>query len=161
MTMKARSNNPLTTDTVKVAALAQTQTVHLAYGLLMGFIVLVWAILLLLKGLSLNAVANTTATTGTRLVIFTASWCAPCKTVVPGLQEVAIGLGLPSQVVDVDDAQAEDVSAQMGVALPSRSLPQAFYVQKAGSRLVFDGATNPNAPIESLKTGLKGAILRQ
>lgn len=95
-----------------------------------------------------------------RLVVFTASWCASCRTLVPSLQEVATSLALPVEVVDVDGAAAEATAKAIGVALPSKELPQGFYVQGNGSTLVFDGTGYTQNDATKAKTTTRGKILQ-
>ena len=95
-----------------------------------------------------------------RLVVFTASWCASCRTLVPSLQEVATSLALPVEVVDVDGATAEATAKAIGVALPSKELPQGFYVQGNGSTLVFDGTGYTQNDATKAKTTTRGKILQ-
>lgn len=97
-----------------------------------------------------------------RLVVFTASWCASCRTLVPSLQEVATSLALPVEVVDVDvdGAAAEATAKDIGVALPSKELPQGFYVQGNGSTLVFDGTGYTQNDATKAKTTTRGKILQ-
>ena len=95
-----------------------------------------------------------------RLVVFTASWCASCRTLVPSLQEVATSLALPVEVVDVDSVTAEAAAKAIGVALPSKELPQGFYVQSNGSTLVFDGTGYTQNDGVKAKTTTRGKILQ-
>ena len=95
-----------------------------------------------------------------RLVVFTASWCASCRTLVPSLQEVATSLALPVEVVDVDGAAAEATAKAIGVALPSKELPQGFYVQGNGSTLVFDGTGYTQNDATKAKTTTRCKILQ-
>jgi thiol-disulfide isomerase/thioredoxin len=95
-----------------------------------------------------------------RLVVFTASWCASCRTLVPSLQEVATSLALPVEIVDVDGASAEATAKAIGVALPSKELPQGFYVQGNGSTLVFDGTGYTQNDATKAKTTTRGKILQ-
>ena len=95
-----------------------------------------------------------------RLVVFTASWCASCRTLVPSLQEVATSLALPVEVIDVDSATAEAKAKAIGVVLPSKELPQGFYVQGNGSTLVFDGTGYTQNDGAKAKTTTRGKILQ-
>jgi thiol-disulfide isomerase/thioredoxin len=95
-----------------------------------------------------------------RLVVFTASWCASCRTLVPSLKEVATSLALPVEVIDVDSATAEAAAKAIGVALPSKELPQSFYVQGNGSTLVFDGTGYTQNDGAKAKTTTRGKILQ-
>ena len=110
--------------------------------------------------------AKTTATADAknsgpdRLVVFTASWCASCRTLVPSLKEVATSLALPMEVIDVDSATAEANAKIIGVALPSKELPQGFYVQGNGSTLVFDGTGYTQNDGTKAKTTTRGKILQ-
>jgi thiol-disulfide isomerase/thioredoxin len=95
-----------------------------------------------------------------RLVVFTASWCASCRTLVPSLKDVATSLALPIEIVDVDSATAEATAKGIGVAMPSKELPQGFYVQANGSTLVFDGTGYTQNDTTKAKATTRGKILQ-
>jgi thiol-disulfide isomerase/thioredoxin len=108
-----------------------------ARWMMIGFLGMLMAGCLLTTAVLSNAQAKNSGPD--RLVVFTASWCASCRTLVPSLKEVATSLALPIEIVDVDATTAEATAKAIGVALPSKELPQGFYVQSNGSTLIFDG----------------------
>jgi hypothetical protein len=64
------------------------------------------------------------------------------------------------EVVDVDSVTAEAAAKAIGVALPSKELPQGFYVQSNGSTLVFDGTGYTQNDGAKAKTTTRGKILQ-
>jgi thiol-disulfide isomerase/thioredoxin len=72
------------------------------------------------------------------VVVFTASWCASCRDVVPVVQEVCSQNGLSVNVLDVDSQNAPSTASAYGLSIPGGDLPQAFLVSGKSSQLLID-----------------------
>jgi thiol-disulfide isomerase/thioredoxin len=74
-----------------------------------------------------------------QLVMFTASWCASCRDVMPVVESLASSQGLPIVLIDVDEPKAPQQASAKGLAIPSKELPQVYLLQANRASLVFDG----------------------
>lgn len=74
-----------------------------------------------------------------QLVMFTASWCASCRDLMPVVERLASAQGLPLLLIDVDEANAPKQASAKGIAIPSKELPQVYLLQANRASLVFDG----------------------
>lgn len=79
------------------------------------------------------------ANTKNAVVIFTASWCANCRDVVPVVQEIAGQNGLTVQQIDVDSQTAQSQARTFGLTIPTSELPQVYLLNKNNVSLIFDG----------------------
>jgi thiol-disulfide isomerase/thioredoxin len=96
--------------------------------------------LLLLSGIGLGRKAFAGPTvTEPYLVVFTASWCASCRDVMPVLERLASVNNLPLVLIDVDEPTAPKQASQRGLAIPVKELPQVFVMQANRSSVLFDG----------------------
>lgn len=95
-----------------------------------------------------------------QLVLFTASWCATCAVIEPDVKGVATSLGVPYVSIDVDSATAQSQAKQLGIAVPTRSLPQVFYLQNSQTSLVLDGSQVSMAETSKVKPGLLARLFQ-
>jgi thiol-disulfide isomerase/thioredoxin len=83
-----------------------------------------------------------TAATGDQLIMFTASWCATCRDLMPVVERIVSEHALPLVLVDVDEPKAPKTSKQLGLAIPTKELPQLYILHaNKTSSLLFDGET--------------------
>ena len=74
-----------------------------------------------------------------QLVVFTASWCAACRDIMPVVERLASERGLALFLIDVDVAAAPRQASSRGLAIPLKELPQVYLLQANKSALLFDG----------------------
>lgn len=76
-----------------------------------------------------------------KLVVFTASWCAGCRDVLPTINKVAAAKTVPVVTIDVESGQAPNQADSHGLAVPHRELPQVYLLHGNKAELVVDGNT--------------------
>lgn len=74
------------------------------------------------------------------MVMFTASWCAGCREVLPVAQQVASEKGFNLVTIDVDKPDAPKQCKAYGLDIPKKSLPQVFKVDGGNQTLIYDGS---------------------
>jgi thioredoxin-like negative regulator of GroEL len=72
------------------------------------------------------------------LVMFTASWCASCRDVLPAVKAYAGSKGYTLQVVDVDTPAAQGITRQYGLSINQVAPPMVYYVANGKQVLVLD-----------------------
>ena len=75
-----------------------------------------------------------------KIVVFTATWCASCREVIPVLEGLGSQNRLSVLMVDVDDQNAPHIADDLNLTIPRKELPQAFLVQGEKATLLFDGS---------------------
>jgi thioredoxin-like negative regulator of GroEL len=60
----------------------------------------------------------------TGLLLFTAPWCSPCRTYKPLLTGISDRIGLPLQIIDVEESRS------LAGAFTVRAVPTTIYVHK-------------------------------
>jgi thiol-disulfide isomerase/thioredoxin len=96
-------------------------------------------LLLPVLALLLGGLASFAQAADAQLVMFTATWCASCRDVMPVVERLASGQGLPIVLIDVDEPNAPQQASSKGLAIPSKELPQVYLLQANRASLVFDG----------------------
>lgn len=76
---------------------------------------------------------------GPTVVVFNASWCASCRTVLPIAQDVASQNNLAVSVIDVDGKDAPHQAGEYGLAIPNSQPPQVYLIHDGRVTLLFDG----------------------
>lgn len=90
-------------------------------------------------GLTTLVVFNAMAALQPRVVVFTASWCAACREVVPQVQGLAKAQNLSVELIDVDDAEAATEAKGEGLSIPHKELPQVYLLGGKQPTLWVDG----------------------
>lgn len=80
------------------------------------------------------------------LIDFYASWCGPCKTIAPILEELAAEYGDQIIIYKVDTEQEQELSSVFGI----RSIPSLLFIPMEGEPQMAKGAMS--------KADLKSAI---
>lgn len=93
------------------------------------------AMLFLLVTATLPAFAQTIY-----IVLFDANWCASCHEFVPIIREVATQNHLKVREIDVDAQNAQRTAANLGLSIPTRTLPQVFIVTSGKATQILDGS---------------------
>lgn len=70
------------------------------------------------------------------VVDFYASWCGPCKTIAPILEELAAEYADRIDIYKVDTEQEEELSAAFGI----RSIPSLLFCPQNGAPQMSQGA---------------------
>jgi thiol-disulfide isomerase/thioredoxin len=91
------------------------------------------------------------------LVVFTASWSASCREVVPVVQEVGAANGLLVKTVDVDDANAPKLARSLGLSIPASDPPQVFLLGQGAPKLLLDGKSY----VIGRRDALRGQLLQR
>jgi thiol-disulfide isomerase/thioredoxin len=79
------------------------------------------------------------------LLMFTASWCASCRDVLPSVKAYAASKGYPVQVIDVDDANAQGISRQLGLTINQVSPPMVFLTGVGHPQIIINDASADQA----------------
>ncbi|MEB3286638.1 MAG: thioredoxin family protein [Vampirovibrionales bacterium] len=120
--------------------------------LMSAAVLLVAAAAILAGGLLSAPKAEAAKRTANAIVIFTANWCASCRTVIPVAQEVASQNGLGVETIDVDKQDAPSQASDFGLSIPSADLPQVYYVNNGRITLLFDARQYKFAKPEIIRT---------
>ena len=70
------------------------------------------------------------------LIDFYASWCGPCKTIAPILEDLAAEYGEEIVVYKIDTEKEQELAAAFGI----RSIPSLLFVPMVGSPQMSQGA---------------------
>lgn len=73
------------------------------------------------------------------MVIFSASWCASCREVVPIAREIAAQNNLGVEVIDIDAQDAPRRARSFNLQVPADEPPQVFYTDRGRATLLFNG----------------------
>lgn len=76
-----------------------------------------------------------------RLVVFTATWCASCRDLMPVIERLASQRQLSLLLIDVDEPRAPKTAQGLGLEIPHRELPQVYLLRDSKASLVLDGST--------------------
>lgn len=85
------------------------------------------------------------------IVDFYATWCGPCRTISPILEELAKEYKDQIYIYKVDTDQEKELAAAMGI----RSLPTLLFIPKDGQPQMGQGAM----PKEDLKKAIEEILL--
>ncbi len=72
------------------------------------------------------------------IVMFTGSWCQPCKRMKPTFEEMASQMGNDIRFAEMDIEQAEQTAAHLGI----RSVPSLALFADGMVREIFAGTMN-------------------
>jgi thiol-disulfide isomerase/thioredoxin len=89
------------------------------------------------------------------LLMFTASWCASCRDVLPAVKAYAANKNYAVQIVDVDNAAADALTRQYGLTLKQVSPPMVYFVGAAGKTLVLDEGSDTSKTQTLLQQNVK------
>ena len=76
---------------------------------------------------------------GGGMIVFTAKWCASCRSIVPIVQQLGTQNNMPVTVIDVDAPNAPAQARDNGLSIPTNELPQVYQTSGGGTKLLFDG----------------------
>ena len=115
--------------------------------------------LLLVLGVEATSLAARPA--AETMVVFTADWCASCSTLVPSVQGVARSLGLPVQLINVDAVEAPQQAKDVGLSIPTKELPQVYYVKPGASTLLLlDGSQYSETQATQAKNAVQSKLIQ-
>ena len=78
-----------------------------------------------------------------KIIIFSASWCSPCRMFKPVLDKISKEMGIPFYTVNVDESQ--DLAAELNI----RSVPATFLYNSEGISTLIQGVKS-EAEIKAL-----------
>jgi thiol-disulfide isomerase/thioredoxin len=95
------------------------------------------------------------ANKGPALVVFTASWCASCRDVLPAVQAYGASKGYAVQVLDVDKTSSLALAQQLGLSIQQVSPPMVFFVGAGAPQLILNDAADEAEATHLLQQKLK------
>lgn len=87
------------------------------------------------------------------IIDFYASWCGPCKTIAPILEELASEYGEDIYIYKIDTEKEQELAAVFGI----RSIPTLLFIPRDGDPQVAHGAM----PKTSLKEIIDNVLLKK
>ncbi|MEG1617423.1 MAG: thioredoxin [Bacteroidales bacterium] len=87
------------------------------------------------------------------LIDFYASWCGPCKSIAPILDELAFEYGDEICIYKIDTEKEEELAATFGI----RSIPTLLFVPLEGTPQMAQGAMSKS----SLKEVIDSVLLKK
>lgn len=82
------------------------------------------------------------------IVDFTASWCGPCRSITPILEELAVAYKDQIVIYKVDVDKCRDIAAAFGIS----SIPAILYIPVNGEPSMTIGSRNKTKFQEEIKT---------
>ena len=87
------------------------------------------------------------------IVDFYASWCGPCKTIAPIMEELAAEYGDKIYIYKVDTEEEEELAAAFGI----RSIPSLLFIPMNGKPQMAQGAM----PKSAFKDAINEILLKK
>ncbi len=73
------------------------------------------------------------------LIVFSASWCASCREILPVVQDIAAQNNLGVTQIDVDKPDAPKTAHNQGLSIPTDEPPQVYLITHGHATQIYNG----------------------